>query len=60
MDTPDFCSYSLIRIKLAKTVNEIHVYLIFTYPPSRCGERTSIMAVLLRRRIHEDTGDDRR
>ncbi|QQP37632.1 Hypothetical protein FKW44_017964 [Caligus rogercresseyi] len=50
MDTPDFRSYFLIRIKLAKAT--ISTGTSFTFltlglasPPSRDGERTSIMAV---------------
>ncbi|QQP36106.1 Uncharacterized protein FKW44_021096 [Caligus rogercresseyi] len=37
MDTCDFRSYFFIRIKLAKTVNEIHGGLIFTFPDSSPG-----------------------
>ncbi|QQP57457.1 Uncharacterized protein FKW44_002462 [Caligus rogercresseyi] len=32
MDTSNFRSYFFIRIKLAKTVNEIHWNLISTFP----------------------------
>ncbi|QQP34775.1 Uncharacterized protein FKW44_022774, partial [Caligus rogercresseyi] len=32
METPDFRSYFLIRIKLARTVNEIHGDLLSTCP----------------------------
>ncbi|QQP57529.1 Uncharacterized protein FKW44_002547 [Caligus rogercresseyi] len=32
METPDFRSYFLIRIKLARTVNEIHGDLLSTFP----------------------------
>ncbi|QQP38206.1 Hypothetical protein FKW44_018718 [Caligus rogercresseyi] len=49
--------YFLIQIKLAKTVDEIHGYLVSTSftpalasPTSKDEERTPIMAVLLWRR----------
>ncbi|QQP37876.1 Transposase [Caligus rogercresseyi] len=49
METPDFRSYFLIRIKLARTVNEIHGDLLSTFltpalasPPSRDGTLSSI------------------
>ncbi|QQP55403.1 Uncharacterized protein FKW44_008564 [Caligus rogercresseyi] len=38
METPDFCSYFLIWIKLARTVNEIHGDLLSTFPDSCPGE----------------------
>ncbi|QQP54102.1 Uncharacterized protein FKW44_006818 [Caligus rogercresseyi] len=37
METPDFRSYFLIRIKLARTVNEIHGDLLSTFPDSWPG-----------------------
>ncbi|QQP41652.1 Uncharacterized protein FKW44_016086 [Caligus rogercresseyi] len=37
METPDFCSYFLIRIKLASTINEIHGDLLSTFPDSCPG-----------------------
>ncbi|QQP50657.1 Uncharacterized protein FKW44_011733 [Caligus rogercresseyi] len=40
MDAPDFRSYFLIRIKLAKTVNEILGDLISTFPDSCSGLST--------------------
>ncbi|QQP38312.1 Uncharacterized protein FKW44_018856 [Caligus rogercresseyi] len=40
MDTPDTRSYFLIRIKLPKTVNEIHGDLISTFPDSCPGLST--------------------
>ncbi|QQP39896.1 Hypothetical protein FKW44_013756, partial [Caligus rogercresseyi] len=49
METPDFRSYFLIWIKLARTVNEIHGDLLSTFPdsclafpPSRDGTLSSI------------------
>ncbi|QQP40623.1 Uncharacterized protein FKW44_014734 [Caligus rogercresseyi] len=36
METSDFRSYFLIRIKLAKIVNEIHGNLLSTFPDSSC------------------------
>ncbi|QQP38422.1 Hypothetical protein FKW44_018990, partial [Caligus rogercresseyi] len=49
METPDFRSYFLIRIKLARTVNEIHGDLslpsltpALASPPSRDGTLSSI------------------
>ncbi|QQP42230.1 Uncharacterized protein FKW44_016830 [Caligus rogercresseyi] len=41
METPDFRSYFLIRIKLARTVNEIHGDLLSTFPDSCPGLSTS-------------------
>ncbi|QQP42094.1 Transposase, partial [Caligus rogercresseyi] len=38
--TPDFRSYFLIRIKLARTVNEIHGDLLSTFPDSCSGLST--------------------
>ncbi|QQP34758.1 Uncharacterized protein FKW44_022750 [Caligus rogercresseyi] len=40
METPDFHSYFLIRIKLARTVNEIHGDLLSTFPDSYPGLST--------------------
>ncbi|QQP42124.1 Uncharacterized protein FKW44_016694 [Caligus rogercresseyi] len=40
METPDFRSYFLIRIKLARTVNEIHGDLLSTFPDSCPGLST--------------------
>ncbi|QQP37652.1 Transposase [Caligus rogercresseyi] len=40
METPDFRSYFLIRIKLARTVNEIHGDLLSTFPESCPGLST--------------------
>ncbi|QQP57931.1 Uncharacterized protein FKW44_003093 [Caligus rogercresseyi] len=40
METPDFPSYFLIRIKLARTVNEIHGDLLSTFPDSCPGLST--------------------
>ncbi|QQP53537.1 Transposase [Caligus rogercresseyi] len=40
METPDFRSYFLIRIKLARTVNEIHGDLLSTFPDSWPGLST--------------------
>ncbi|QQP50175.1 Uncharacterized protein FKW44_011088 [Caligus rogercresseyi] len=40
METPDFRSYFLIRIKLARTVNEIHEDLLSTFPDSFPGLST--------------------
>ncbi|QQP51041.1 Uncharacterized protein FKW44_012247 [Caligus rogercresseyi] len=40
METPDFRSYLLIRIKLARTVNEIHGDLLSTFPDSSPGLST--------------------
>ncbi|QQP35497.1 Uncharacterized protein FKW44_023744, partial [Caligus rogercresseyi] len=40
METPDFHSYFLIRIKLARTVNEIHGDLLSTFPDSCPGLST--------------------
>ncbi|QQP32340.1 Uncharacterized protein FKW44_024620, partial [Caligus rogercresseyi] len=40
METPDFRSYFLIRIKLARTVNEIHGDLLSTFPDSCLGLST--------------------
>ncbi|QQP48846.1 Uncharacterized protein FKW44_009287 [Caligus rogercresseyi] len=40
MKTPDFRSYFLIRIKLARTVNEIHGDLLSTFPDSCPGLST--------------------
>ncbi|QQP57813.1 Transposase [Caligus rogercresseyi] len=40
METPDFHSYFLIRIKLARTVNEIHGDLLSTFPDSCRGLST--------------------
>ncbi|QQP40757.1 Transposase, partial [Caligus rogercresseyi] len=40
MATPDFRSYFLIRIKLARTVNEIHGDLLSTFPDSCPGLST--------------------
>ncbi|QQP37615.1 Uncharacterized protein FKW44_017937 [Caligus rogercresseyi] len=40
METPDFRSYFLIRIKLARTVNEIHRDLLSTFPDSCPGLST--------------------
>ncbi|QQP41758.1 Uncharacterized protein FKW44_016222 [Caligus rogercresseyi] len=37
METPDFRSYFLIRIKLTRTVNEIHGDLLSTFPDSCPG-----------------------
>ncbi|QQP52183.1 Uncharacterized protein FKW44_004240 [Caligus rogercresseyi] len=37
METLDFRSYFLIRIKLARTVNEIHGDLLSTFPDSCPG-----------------------
>ncbi|QQP35139.1 Uncharacterized protein FKW44_023284 [Caligus rogercresseyi] len=37
METPDFRSYFLIQIKLARTVNEIHGDLLSTFPDSCPG-----------------------
>ncbi|QQP41196.1 Uncharacterized protein FKW44_015484 [Caligus rogercresseyi] len=57
METPDFRSYFLIRIKLARTVNEIHGDLLSTFPdscpglsPSRDGTLSSIRVFLPWRR----------
>ncbi|QQP39071.1 Uncharacterized protein FKW44_019835 [Caligus rogercresseyi] len=40
METPEFRSYFLIRIKLARTVNEIHGDLLSTFPDSCPGLST--------------------
>ncbi|QQP53783.1 Uncharacterized protein FKW44_006382, partial [Caligus rogercresseyi] len=40
METPDFRSYFLIRIKLARTVNEIHGDLLSTFSDSYPGLST--------------------
>ncbi|QQP38213.1 Transposase [Caligus rogercresseyi] len=40
METPDYRSYFLIRIKLARTVNEIHGDLLSTFPDSCPGLST--------------------
>ncbi|QQP53969.1 Transposase [Caligus rogercresseyi] len=40
METPDFRSYFLIRIKLASTVNEMHGDLLSTFPDSCPGLST--------------------
>ncbi|QQP38393.1 Uncharacterized protein FKW44_018957 [Caligus rogercresseyi] len=40
MKTPDFRSYFLNRVKLARTVNEIHGYLLSTFPDSCPGHFT--------------------
>ncbi|QQP41891.1 Uncharacterized protein FKW44_016390 [Caligus rogercresseyi] len=40
METPNFRSYFLIRIKLARTVNEIHGDLLSTFPDSCPGLST--------------------
>ncbi|QQP50761.1 Uncharacterized protein FKW44_011884 [Caligus rogercresseyi] len=57
METPDFRSYFLIRIKLTRTVNKIHGDLLSTFPdsylaspPSRDGTLSSIWVFLPWRR----------
>ncbi|QQP49287.1 Uncharacterized protein FKW44_009897 [Caligus rogercresseyi] len=40
METSDFRSYFLIRIKVARTVNEIHGDLLSTFPDSCPGLST--------------------
>ncbi|QQP50068.1 Uncharacterized protein FKW44_010948 [Caligus rogercresseyi] len=40
METPDFRSYFLIRIKLARTINEIPDDLLSTFPDSYPGLST--------------------
>ncbi|QQP42349.1 Uncharacterized protein FKW44_016975 [Caligus rogercresseyi] len=56
METPDIRSYFLIKIKLARTVNEIHGDLLSTFPdswaspPSRDGTLSSVRVFLPWRR----------